>query len=416
MRVYYRLDMQARPRTVSAMTLTEGADEKEHDSRRSSLAMSHARTQHLWPGVPNRAAQTRIPSLDGARAVSIGLVVLGHAGAALPADDRRLRLLFEDRGGADLGVSVFFVLSGYLITRLLLDEELAQGKASLGAFYVRRAFRILPALYAYISFLVVANAVGLVTITLREFLAAATFTWNYHGGGWWLGHTWSLSIEEQFYVLWPAVLVLAGRRRSRTIALWIMLLEPFVRVGSYFAFPSRRGFIPVMGHTRMDVLLAGCLLALVEYSPSGKEWLTRHVTSRRALFAFLLLLLNVVLSDVGHGSYVLPIGYSVQEVSIAVLLLWAMSHADGQIGRVLNAASVRWLGRLSYSLYLWQQFFLARSGWIPRIFPFPVDVLMAIAAATASHELVEKPFLKLRDRVLEWMCSSSRVRPLRPSR
>jgi peptidoglycan/LPS O-acetylase OafA/YrhL len=365
------------------------------------LVMAEPGGEEAPGGTPQKVTQPRLPSLDGARALSIALVVLGHAGAVLPDDDWQIKLFLRDHGGADLGVSIFFVLSGYLITRLLLNEEAARGTISLRAFYVRRAFRILPAIYAYIVFLAIMDRVGLLTVTRQDFIAAATFTWNYHGGDpHWLGHTWSLSVEEQFYVCWPLILVVAGQRRALKIALAVIALEPFVRVGWYLAFPADRPFIPVMGHTRIDVLLAGCVLALVEQSPVGAAWLTRNVTSRRAVAVLVLLLLNVALIQHLHGAYLLPVGYSIAEVSIAVLLFWAMRHTEGPIGRMLNAGPSRWLGRLSYSLYVWQQFFVLGGGWIPRIFPFPINVLTAVAVASLSYYLIEKPFLRVRDRVL----------------
>lgn len=265
----------------------DGLMRHEHDvaeeARRSIVPVDLPTVSTVLQPAPTREARGRLPSLDGVRALSIALVILGHAGGQLRPEDRYLKVFLTDRGGAHLGVSIFFMLSGYLITRLLLNEATAQGHISLGAFYLRRAYRILPAFYGYVAFLLIANAVEIVSIPSRDFLAAATFTRNYHSGdGRWLGHAWSLSVEEQFYIMWPTALVLAGPRHARAIALFVIGLEPFVRVGWYFAFPVDRAFIPIMGHTRMDVLLAGCVLALVEHSSSGKEWLSRQVTSRRA--------------------------------------------------------------------------------------------------------------------------------------
>jgi peptidoglycan/LPS O-acetylase OafA/YrhL len=131
-------------------------------------------------GALQKVTQPRLPSLDGARALSIALVVLGHAGAVLPDDHWRIKLFLMGHGGADLGVSIFFVLSGYLITRLLLNEATARGTISLRAFYLRRAFRILPAIYAYIVFLAIADRVGLLTVT-RQDVWQQVFVL---GGGW----------------------------------------------------------------------------------------------------------------------------------------------------------------------------------------------------------------------------------------
>jgi peptidoglycan/LPS O-acetylase OafA/YrhL len=360
------------------------------------------------------SSKSRIASLDGARAVSIALVVLGHAGALLPQNSR-FRPFLEDRGGANLGVNVFFVLSGYLITRLLLTEEDRRGRVSLGQFYLRRAFRILPALYAYIAFLAVLTVLGVLSIPGAEFLEAMTFTWNYRGGGWWLGHTWSLSVEEQFYLFWPTLLALAGRKRARNIALAIVILEPFIRVASYFAFPSQRGFIPIMGHTNMDVLLVGCLLAMADYSTTARERLARVLTAGPAAVVLFVLVTNMLLGNRLRGSYVLSIGISVQTVAIALLLFWLIHNAKSTVGHVLNWGPVAWVGRISYSLYLWQQFFLVWEGQGPSRLPFPANVVAAIVAAVAaaatSYYLLEQPMLSVRDGVLRRMRPSPSTGP-----
>jgi peptidoglycan/LPS O-acetylase OafA/YrhL len=356
------------------------------------------------------SSKSRIASLDGARAVSIALVVLGHAGAALPQSSR-FRPVLEDRGGANLGVNVFFVLSGYLITRLLLIEEDRRGRVSLGQFYLRRAFRILPALYAYIAFLAALTVFGVLSIPGAEFIEAMTFTWNYRGGGWWLGHTWSLSVEEQFYLFWPTLLALCGRERARNIALAIVILEPFIRVASYFAFPSQRGFIPIMGHTNMDVLLVGCLLAMADYSTTARDRLARVLTAGPAAAVLFVLVANMLLGNQLRGSYVLSVGISVQTVSIALLLFWLIHNAESPVGRVLNRGPVAWVGRISYSLYLWQQFFLAREGHGLSRLPFPANVVAAVAAATMSYYLLEQPMLSVRDAVLRRMHTSRSTGP-----
>lgn len=161
-------------------------------------------------GEPNTAVASteraggRITSLDGLRALSIGMVVAGHA--AVRRGPAAFGWWLALLGRPELGVDVFFVLSGYLITRLLLDEERRSGGISLREFYLRRAFRILPALHFYVLVMAILCGAHLVGISAGSFIDALVFTRNYGvfgGGGWWFGHFWSLAVEEQFYLAWP---------------------------------------------------------------------------------------------------------------------------------------------------------------------------------------------------------------------
>src|ERR1051326_4168606 len=136
-----------------------------------------------------------IPGLDGLRGLSIALVFAGHLGGGrgfLPADVMRH---FGDL--ANLGVRVFFVISGFLITGLLIRETEAKGRISLGEFYYRRTFRILPAFYTFLAAAAIAQALGVISLKSGALVHAATFTTHYHHDrAWWLGHIWSLSVEE----------------------------------------------------------------------------------------------------------------------------------------------------------------------------------------------------------------------------
>src|SRR5215831_4009764 len=182
----------------------------------------------------------RIPGLDGLRAASILLVLLGH----LAGTRHFLRLssfeLLGDLG--NLGVCVFFVISGFLITTLLLNEEALQQRIDLVSFYWRRACRILPAAGIY---LVVVALLAAVTTSVRvskfEWLHALTFTMNYQQNRDWLvGHLWSLSVEEQFYLVWPLAVVMLGRRGSLWLAGAAVGFAPIWRVCVWVLWPSAR--------------------------------------------------------------------------------------------------------------------------------------------------------------------------------
>ena len=160
---------------------------------------------------------TRLPALDGVRALAVLLVMLSHSLWRFPETAPWLPWLAQ---GA-LGVQLFFVLSGYLITTLLLRERDRTGRISLSSFYMRRARRILPAFLAYVAVIALLQALGLLNIPLRYYAYVLSQTWNYQvlwnpsvdpTGHWYFGHYWSLALEEQFYLLWPLLLIMVSTR------------------------------------------------------------------------------------------------------------------------------------------------------------------------------------------------------------
>ncbi len=349
----------------------------------------------------------RIPSLDGLRALSILLVVIGHWGWQLPHLSPQAKWVLMLAGNGELGVYIFFVISGFLITSLLLKEEQKTGRIQIGPFYVRRAFRIWPALYTYLLVVVALRATHLLYTTWKDILCGVFFVENYNpyfpGGSnpqyWFVGHLWSLSVEEQFYLLWPLALVGLKPGGARRLALGIILASPFVRVLEYALVPGSRAFIPIMFHTRADSLMFGCLAALLYGSPRFQSLLQRAYARRLPLVAAVLIFgIAPVIEARLRGAYALPIGLTLDGLGIALILLWVIQNPDTPVGRLLNARPVVHLGLISYSLYLWQQVFLAAVPGAFRV-PFPLNLLGAFVAAELSFFLVEQPFLRLRKRL-----------------
>jgi peptidoglycan/LPS O-acetylase OafA/YrhL len=148
------------------------------------------------------ALRGRIPSLDGLRAVSIILVIASHAIQGTHSFVFRLFFLHSD-----LGVRVFFIISGFLITSLLLRERAETGRISLPLFYIRRTLRILPPFVLFVGVVAIFNAFGIIQVPPGNWIYALTYTMNFDTHApWVLGHLWSLSVEEQFYLLWPLVM------------------------------------------------------------------------------------------------------------------------------------------------------------------------------------------------------------------
>ena len=286
---------------------------------------------------------------------------------------------------AAVAVHVFFVLSGYLITRLLQQEHEREGQIDLVAFYRRRCFRIFPAAFTYIlliALFVPASRPGL--------LYAATYTVSYHVSTtpimFW--HLWSLSVEEQFYLLWPLALLLGYRRRA-LIAWLAMIAAAVFRLAIALTAPSDAFLLVHYSFPgTMDSVAAGCLLAI--YEPQLREhcpWLADSRATAAAVAVTAWILAGALWADRSTPiSFGLGVFWGIVPLLIA---LWIFLLVE-RPGRVFNNPVASAIGVLSYSLYLWQQAFTED----PRHSPV-IAVLMLSGCAVASYFLIEKPMLRL---------------------
>src|SRR5436190_875014 len=337
----------------------------------------------------------RIPSLDGLRAVSIALVVLGHlcgtSGFVLPGSFANIL------APGELGVRVFFVISGFLITKLLLEEAKRTGRISLLRFYLRRTFRIFPPYYAFILVLIVLDAARWITLSSGDLVHTLTYTANYHAGrSWNVGHAWSLSVEEQFYLLWPAALLVLGRWGGLRVALAFIAAAPLVRLGLWTLVPAARDTVGVSFETVADAIAIGCVLAL------GREWLHRQPRYRQLLRSRWLILAPVVallaglLAELPRLDFLF--GFTLRNVCIGLCIDWCVTYPTGRVGRILNSRPLVFVGVISYSIYLWQQLFLNRHV-VAAPTSFPLNLALVVLAALASYYVVERPTLRLRQRI-----------------
>jgi len=340
----------------------------------------------------------RIPSLDGLRAVSIALVLFSH----LLGTQNFLGRGWLERTGdlGNLGVRCFFVISGFLITTLLLNELDRKGGISLKHFYLRRTFRIFPAFYLCLGVIAALSALDLVKLNRHDLLFAGTYTINYRTAverSWNIGHMWSLAVEEQFYLLWPAALCLLGKRRALWATFLTILLAPLVRIGTWYFFPDWTPGIKWQFQTVCDSLATGCLLAGLQGWLTKQERIDRVLASNALLLLPLLAgLMNIYVSGRPRVRYL--VGQSFMNISIALFIHHCMRNPRQWAGRVLNLRPLVIVGVLSYSLYLWQQLFLNHYSKA-LVCCFPLNILLAFLAAVLSYILVEKPCLDLRKQV-----------------
>ena len=352
------------------------------------------------------SAKFRIPSIDGIRALSIALVLVGHSSSTYSHKSVWANTLLTVFGNAGLGVLIFFVISGFLITTLLLNEYEKKGKINLADFYFRRTYRIFPAFYCYMGVVACLWLLGAVHLSWPVFGMAAIFLRDYASlitrshptGDWFVGHTWTLSVEEQFYWLWPLCLVRVKPKYAVVTALLLVVLTPILRTAEYLAVPKTRDLLPIMLHTRMDSLMAGSLAALLYKDERFQLVLKRLYFYKIPILAALLtFFVFPFLGARFRGMFYLPVGWTLENLGVVLVLLWAIDHPTSKVGLALNGRMLVHIGIISYSLYLWQQLFLTD---LTAFFwnRFPLNLLFTLLAAELSYFAVEKPVLTWRNR------------------
>jgi len=350
------------------------------------------------PGLVGSKVETsRVPSLDGLRAVSIGMVLIAHSAGSIPALESHPLILYTF-GNGNRGVSVFFVISGFLITSLLLKEERRKGAISLRDFYIRRALRILPPFYVFLAFLILAWQLGQITTNWRSLGVSFVFLRDYFGGDWWTGHSWSLSVEEQFYLLWPMTLALLGRNWAKRISLFLIAGSPVMRTAFHILVGRQQGPIEnFMLHMRVDGLMFGCALALYQEDPHVDRFLEKILRWPLLLAALGFLVFGSgILTQRFQGYYLLPFGYTLENLAITYVIVYFVRRPLSIGGRLLNCSPMVHIGLISYSLYLWQEAFLTPNLNVSLSGRFPYNWICTFAAAELSWLIIEKPALKLR--------------------
>lgn len=352
---------------------------------------------------PRKPASLHIPSLDGLRAISFLIVFMAHSGVGI---------VLAVPGG--FGVTVFFFLSGYLITTLMRVEHETTGRVNVKAFYIRRALRILPPFY-----LILALACGLTMAhllpgvletgaVLAQLLHVSNYWFIAFGSGGAAAGTvpyWSLAVEEHFYLVFPFLFLtlnrfLSYRSQARTywtlcaaVCLWRCVLV------LWFGVPEDRTYLAT--DTRFDSLLFGCALAMgvnpVLDRPMGSEraWKWGILPIGLALLLFTFTFRAPWFRE--------TIRYSLQGIALTPVFIAAIRFPHWLPFRVLNAKAVAFVGVLSFTLYLSHQIaVIAFYTWFPTLPPYQLALLaftIAFLLSVVIHQLVEKPSAALRKRL-----------------
>lgn len=354
-----------------------------------------------------------LPELDGLRAVAVLLVLWAHFPyvTSSPASFAFWKVSQVLRTGY-IGVDLFFVLSGFLITRILLAERDATGSISFARFYLKRALRIFPIYYLCVAIYAVTFAHG-----DGDVLGLATYTFNYykpfHPAPSALEHTWSLSVEEQFYLLWPLIVSATPRSWGRTLTGAVVPLVGFaVALGVASSLDSEVAatVIYMSGPTRMVSLSLGAYLAYREVA------MDRLAVPRAAgLVALGAALLAA--DNAGRALHVIPAGgyywclalagYAAFSTGAVALLIGGDTEVLGPLKAMLRLPPLRYIGRISYGLYLYHYLILFLFGLAPYetegigagFVRTALALVATFAVAGLSYELLELPLLRIKDRL-----------------
>jgi len=326
----------------------------------------------------------QLPSITGLRAISIVFVLFAHV--------RTNNFGVYDSPGGQIGVNIFFVISGYLITLLLLAEEKNNGEISLKNFYLRRTLRIFPVYYFLLLIYFILQIIGILHFSKISWITSLTYTKYIGGQDLETNHFWSLAIEEQFYLAWPIVFKFFKRIRvpfSFVVIILVTLVRLFSNIEDMHML------------TRADALMWGCVFAL--YNDKLKQFLENAVRANSfvIIFPFIALLvcllikraLNIPGANVNFIKAFLGSFGLFTNLAVGFIILVSINFKT-IFSALLNTGLMIYIGRLSYSIYLWQEIFFS-----PRLKPlsdFPLNLLYILIVANLSYFFVEKPFLRLK--------------------
>ncbi len=348
-----------------------------------------------------RLSRSHIPALDGVRGISAFLVFCAHAD------------LLPRQYGA-LGVAIFFVLSGFLITWLLLKENADTGTVSLKGFYIRRTLRIFPAFYVFWFFCVGTALVIGAAVNRTEVMSSFFYVGDYYNGLKQIlppgpknimGVTWSLGVEEKFYLIWPWVFVKYRNDLSKLVKLVSVgiCLVWIYRISICMLGLSPVDYLRYSFESRVDNIMYGCLLAIIIKAGLFQKTLLR-VTNAPLLPIILASCLagSVWLEETAGPTFHYLGGMTIDAILITLLLAQLITLSGTRLWSWLEAPPLRFAGRISYSVYLYHftvialvHDFMANSRWsVQLITAFGLTLVLA----TLSYKLVERPFLLLKER------------------
>jgi peptidoglycan/LPS O-acetylase OafA/YrhL len=343
-----------------------------------------------------------LPTLDGWRGIAVSGVILYHAREEFSHSNS---LAVRLAGHCYLGVDIFFAISGFLICGLLLREYEKTGDINVRRFYIRRFFRILPPYYVSLAAICAAGAFLALPLNFSHIPSCLFFYRNYlplgmdEHGGFYTAHYWTLALEEHFYLIWPMLLLVVRPKRAGKVAfLLAMMVFAWRTIEGHFhllADVLPQANLMARSDTRIDALLWGCLAAI--YFPKIQRLAARIPFSQLWFVPAVLLIIAQKLHPPGLTL--------LNAVLLPLLVVSTVIQPRSVLGRVLEWQPLRWIGTISFSLYLWQELFLPELGTELARGSFqslqrpPSNLIAILVCACLSRYLIEIPMTRLGHRL-----------------
>lgn len=347
-----------------------------------------------------------IRCLDGLRALAILLVLFSHAiHTGIPS---WLKNTFQYWSPGTVGVRLFFLISGFLITTILNNELIKNERIDFKKFFIRRMLRIFPAFYFYLLVLGVLSHLDIIAIDSLAIIYSFFYIQNLNvfqntvlfPTSWLVSHAWSLSVEEQFYIIFPFMLKYFKnvlQNRPFKVMIIMTLTCSFFRMLNY-SFPDISRITGGVFFMHCDFLLYGAVLALYIKVFSG--YFKEKLFPFRYLFLIVACIILVYTSRVEYYSVInILISGNLILFSNLYILLFFLMFPNSTIGNLLEYGPVKAMGKISYSLYIWQQLFLGSTGHWTRfqfLTMYPYNILIVFMCALCSYFFIERPFLNLK--------------------
>jgi len=346
-----------------------------------------------------------IKSFDGLRAISIIFVLLAHLGVYLYLQGNyfmitRVWPLFS----GETGVTIFFVLSGFLITGILLNELNGTGSIRLKQFYIRRALRLLPALLIFFIAVAILMRFHLIAVSRMSFFYSFFYMYNFVPLGIYiseLAHTWSLAVEEQFYFTWPFILVFFNSKKAFYAGILLVIICIIVKlVLPHVMVTVDNQAVPVTDHFRTNrwflpavapIIIGSLAAIIIADRPYIAQMLFGNKKQNMVIF-FILFFSPIFLPDTW-----LELAFIFQAIGVVFFLATLLFNQSDRISRALEVTPLVYIGKISYGIYIFQGLFL-RNGPGGSLFinKFPLNIILTFLCAVLSYHLIEKPVLRLK--------------------
>jgi peptidoglycan/LPS O-acetylase OafA/YrhL len=343
--------------------------------------------------LPEEIKKKQFQGLDGLRGISILLVLIAH-------------VFKNDKGYwyfGQMGVSIFFVISGFLITTLLLKEKATIGRINLKNFYIRRGLRIIPLVYLFLIVLLFLKIVYALPIPGKSFVTSFLFIRNLSRvDDWYTTHLWTLGIEEQYYLIFPFLLTLLPLRLYKSITILLIILFPILsyiyykRIDVEVLHLNRFFHVALANADRLfgkgtAMILIGSLFSMLFLT--GSRFIKWLYEKAPGILSVVLFIASIPLCFPVFPKYLGLVSDSLFGISTAIVIILNLKE-QSLFSRLLNLEVLKKIGILSYSLYIWQQLFTHQQPWGGNLF---LNLTALAIVAFLSYYFYEKKFLQYKE-------------------